>query len=66
MTIQEIRELSDADLTARLEDCYRDIMNIRFRIATRQVQNVHLPRAMRKDIARIKTVITERGIGQTS
>jgi len=63
MTIEEIREFSDSDLTAKLEDSYRDLMNLRFRIATRQIQNVHLPRAMRKDIARIKTVMTERGIG---
>ena len=66
MTIQEIRELSDSDLTAKLEDCYRDRMNLRFRIATRQIQNVHLPKTMRKDIARIRTVMTERGIGQTA
>lgn len=64
MTIQEIRELSDSDLAARLEDSYRDLMTLRFRIATRQIQNVHLPKTMRKDIARIKTVMTERGIGQ--
>jgi large subunit ribosomal protein L29 len=64
MTIEEIRELSDSDLAAKLEDSHRDLMNLRFRIATRQVQNVHLPRATRKDIARIKTVMTERGIRQ--
>jgi len=64
MTIEEIREFSDSALTAKLEDSYRDLMNLRFRIATRQIQNVHLPRATRKDIARIKTVMTERGIGQ--
>jgi len=64
MTIEEIREFSDSALTAKLEDSYRDLMNLRFRIATRQIQNVHLPRATRKDIARIKTIMTERGIGQ--
>jgi large subunit ribosomal protein L29 len=66
MTIIEIRELSDSDLESKLEDSYRDLMNLRFRIATRQIQNVHLPKATRKDIARIKTVMTERGIGKTS
>lgn len=60
----ELRQLSDADLDARLEATYRELFNVRLRLATLQLQNHReLPR-IRKTIARIKTIQRERDLAR--
>ena len=63
MRIEEIRRLSDQDLSKELDEAYRELMNLRFGIATRQLNNVHEPMVVKKRIARIKTVQRERELG---
>ncbi len=41
---------------------YRDFMNLRFRAATNQLPDSNLPRAARRSIARLLTVMNERGL----
>ena len=60
MKIEEIRALSSDQLAQELEKSYREVMNLRFRAATNQLPNTNLPRTVRKDIARILTVMRER------
>jgi large subunit ribosomal protein L29 len=60
LRIQEVRALSNDQLEQELQKSYREVMNLRFRAATNQLPNTNLPRTVRKDIARILTVMRER------
>ena len=59
----EIRELSMADLNAKLKDARAELFNLRFQMATGQLTNNRRLSAVRKDIARIYTVMRERELG---
>ena len=64
MKLAEIRALSDAELKKRLEEAHQELFNLRFKLATRQLVNHReLPR-VKKEIARINTIITERELGK--
>lgn len=60
MRIQEIRALSSEELKKQLDESYRELLNLRFRLVTRQLTNHHEIRNVRKRTARIKTVLRER------
>ena len=62
MDILAVRALSDEDLSSELNDTYRELMNVRFRLSTRQLGNTNELRKVRKTIARMKTVMRQRGI----
>ena len=64
--IDDIRALNGEDLAEELESTQRDVMNLRFRVATMQLTNVNEIRIARKRIARIMTVIREREIVESS
>jgi large subunit ribosomal protein L29 len=63
--IQDVRALSNEQLAQELEKSYREVMNLRFRAATNQLPNTNLPRTVRKDIARILTVMRERELARS-
>lgn len=65
MRIQEVRTLSNEQLAQELDKSYREVMNLRFRAATNQLPNTNLPRTVRKDIARILTVMRERELARS-
>lgn len=60
MRADEIRSLGDNDLVSQLEDAQRELFNLRFRLATKQLTNHREVRRARRKIARIKTVVRER------
>lgn len=60
MMIHEIRSLTDEQLREELEKTQRELMNLRFRAATNQLPDSNQPRAVRRSIARLRTVIRER------
>ncbi len=60
MNISEVRQLDDAELTETLNEQQRALMNLRFRAATLQLTDSSELRKTRRDIARMKTVVTER------
>ncbi len=60
MRAYDIRELSDEDLAKELDNSHRELLNLRFRIATKQLTNTAEVRIVRKKIARLNTVIRER------
>ena len=62
MLISDIRALDDQQLREELEKSYRELMNLRFRSSTNQLPNTNLPRSVRKTVARLHTVIRERGL----
>jgi large subunit ribosomal protein L29 len=62
MQIDEIRKLTDEELQKTLEDSQRSLMNLQFRKATMQLSNVVEVKSVRKDIAKIQTIIKQRQI----
>ena len=60
MKASELREKSVEELQTQLQDLYKDQFNYRMQNGTGQLGQVHLIGAVRKDIARIRTIITEK------
>ena len=60
MKASEIRELSLEELNVKLNDLKKDLFNLRFQNATNQLENPKQITEVRRDIARVKTVITEK------
>lgn len=60
MNIKEIRELSANGLVKQLEESYKELFSLRFQLATGQLNNPNEFIKVKKDIARIKTIIRER------
>lgn len=60
MKATEIRKLSDNDLNKKLFDLQSELFNLRFQMATGQLENPSAIGNVRKDIARVKTIQTER------
>ena len=56
----ELRDLSDVELTNKLNDAHRELFNLRFQHFTRQLANYKRLEQVRHDIARIKTIVRER------
>jgi large subunit ribosomal protein L29 len=60
MQIKEIRELSTADMVNKEKEYKKELFNLRFQLATGQLENTARLRQVRKTIARIKTVLREQ------
>ncbi|MDO5026875.1 MAG: 50S ribosomal protein L29 [Tissierellia bacterium] len=60
MKAQEIRKLSDQELNDKLDSLKEELFNLRFQAATGQIENFASIGAVKQDIARVKTIITER------
>jgi len=60
MKVNDIRNLDDKALTEELDATRKELMNLRFRSAAKQLTNTSEVAATRKNIARILTVIRER------
>ncbi len=58
----ELRDLPDAELLERLDEAKEELFNLRFQLATNQLDNTARIRATKKDIARILTVMREQEI----
>jgi len=56
----ELRTLTDAELKQKLGEAYQELFNLRFRKATKQLDNTARIQVVRRDIARIKTIVRER------
>ena len=63
MKIEEIRALSPEALTKQLEAAHEEFFNLRFRLATKQLVNHREIPRVKKEIARLKTIIKERELG---
>jgi large subunit ribosomal protein L29 len=56
----EIREMSVEDLQAKIDELMRERFNLRFRSATESIENPMRFRDLRRDIARMQTILRER------
>ena len=60
MKATEIRELSTEQLQAKLKELKEELFNLRFQLAINQLENPHRITAVKRDIARIMTVLNEK------
>ncbi|HEY8393096.1 MAG TPA: 50S ribosomal protein L29 [Capillibacterium sp.] len=60
MKAEEIRAMSGEELQKKLTDLKAELFNLRFQLATGQLDNPARVRSVRKDIARVKTILHER------
>ena len=59
MTSKEIRELSTEEQQTKLKDLKEELFNLRFQLAINQLENPTRIKAVKKDIARISTILRE-------
>ncbi|MBA4022211.1 MULTISPECIES: 50S ribosomal protein L29 [Mycobacteriales] len=59
----ELRELNDEELVERLRESKEELFNLRFQMATGQLDNNRRLRTVRREIARVYTVMRERELG---
>lgn len=62
MKMTEIRELSEKDLKEKLTSLRQELFDLRFQHATAQLEKTASIPATKKDIARVLTVMSEKGI----
>ena len=60
MKVEELRELTDEELQRKGQELVEELFNLRFQLATGQIENVGRITAVRRDIARVKTIQRER------
>jgi large subunit ribosomal protein L29 len=56
----ELRELPDEELTARIESAKEELFNLRFQLATGQLDNTARIKDLKRDVARAATLLRER------
>lgn len=66
MKASEMRNLSNAELQKRLKDLKAELFNLRFQLAINQLENPMRIKAVKKDIARINTLLRENELNAAS
>jgi large subunit ribosomal protein L29 len=64
MKAEKVRELSEDELAAQVGDMESQIWKLRFQSATGQTEGLGKIRSLRRDIARAKTILRERELGE--
>ena len=62
MKAAALREMTTIELQEQLENDRQELFNLRFRSATQQIENTRRIREVRKNIARILTIMSEKGL----
>ncbi len=62
----EFREFGDHELKERLDENVKELFNLRFDIATAQVANTSRIKSVKRDIARMRTILNERAAAAAS
>ena len=60
MTSKEIRDLAPAEITTKLRETREQLLQLRMRRQTGQVEKTHELRTLRKDVARLETILNEK------
>ncbi len=63
MKVEEIRALGAGELAKRLEEAHQELFNLRFRLATKQLVNHREIPRVKREIAKLKTIMRERELG---
>jgi large subunit ribosomal protein L29 len=64
MKASELRDKSDSELTEQERELREELFNLRFQHATGQLENTMAMVRVRRDIARVRTILRERGLGR--
>ena len=63
MKVDEFRALNAQELAEQLKEAHQEFLNLRFRLATRQLVNHRELLAVKRKIARLKTIMKEKELG---
>ena len=61
--LEEFRNMNKEDLETQLEETHEELFNLRFRLETKQLVNHREVRRVKRKLARLKTLITEKELG---
>lgn len=64
MKAQELHEKSTEDLNGKLLELLREQFNLRIQISSGQLKKTHMLKQLRRDVARIKTVLASKEVAQ--
>jgi large subunit ribosomal protein L29 len=64
MKAEEIREWENSEIDARLGELKQELFRLRFKTATQQLENPRLINSIRRDIARLNTILRERELAK--
>jgi large subunit ribosomal protein L29 len=64
MNASDIRDLSTAEIETRITESREELFRLRFRSATQQIENPSLIKSLRRDVARMRTILRERELAQ--
>ena len=64
MELNKIREMTDVELQAELDKMKQELFNLRFQHVTGQLENPVKMREVKRDIARVKTIIREKELAK--
>ncbi len=63
--LDDLRVATDAELNKQLDDLYHELFNLRFQRTAGQMPNTNRLKEVRRDIARLKTLVRERELAAT-
>ena len=66
MKAKELRDLNSEELIVKLNDFKSELFSLRFQLATGQLENTARIKMVKRDIARVKTILAERKLNETS
>lgn len=64
MDLNKMREMTDVELNAELEKMKKELFNLRFQHVTGQLENPVAMREVKRNIARVKTIIREKELDE--
>jgi large subunit ribosomal protein L29 len=64
MKAHEVRAMASDELVQQLDDTYEELFNLRFQFSTGQLENFNRLTEVKRDIARLKTILRERELEQ--
>ena len=64
MKASELREMTSAELESKLQSLKEELFNLRFQLTVNQLENPMRIKAVKKDIARVQTVIRQNELSQ--
>lgn len=64
MKAKELRNLKTEELLSKLDEFKSELFSLRFQLATNQLQNTARIKTVKRDIAKVKTVLTERKLNE--
>ena len=65
MNVREIRGMTTDDLRRKIDEIYEELFNLRFQFMMGQLEDHNRLTALRRDVARMKTILRERELAQT-